>query len=271
MERIKANEISQPLATLKRKREFLLFVFCFVQFLAGAQNDSIPQRTRYSGHMMLSGGYAKPLEDIASSSTIGSAKNGLGLQFLIQIPLLKRFGLCVAYDYGVFYVDQDELDERNISFSYPLISGVTSSVSVHQNWVMSTLNVGAYASLPLSQNQNVNLETRVMFGSSIATSPGVSCTYATFSPTTMAVSYKTETLFSSKSGNFPLTFLFGIGLRFDLNSDWCLGVNFDYLNVVNETEFDEIEIKNTQNKTSVFSKEFDLGYYAFKFGIGRFF
>jgi hypothetical protein len=268
---MQANEISQPFTIQKRTREFLLFIFCFVQLFLVSQNDSLPKKTKYSGHMMLSGGYAKPLEDIASSSTVGSAKNGLGLQFLIQVPLFKRFGLCVAYDYGLFYVDQDELDERNTTFSFPQVSGMMSSVNVHQNWAMSTLNVGVFASLPFSQNQNVKLETRIMFGSSIATSPGVSCTYATFSPSTTAVSYKTETLFSSKSNNLPLTFLFGLGLRYDLNAEWCLGINFDYLNVVNETEFDEIVTKNTQNQTSVSSKNLDLGYFTFKIGIGRFF
>ncbi|MBL7902448.1 MAG: hypothetical protein JNK73_10660 [Bacteroidia bacterium] len=252
-------------------KPLLVFVFCLSGLFLNAQSDTVPQKSGYSGHMVLSFGYAKPLEDMASRSTYGSAKNGVGLQFLLQFPLSKRFGLCVAYDQGWFYVDQDELFKRNNTYSSPQIYGEMSSVSVDQNWGMNVLNVGGFASFPLSQNQSVNLETRFMLGACRVTSPGFSCTYATISATAPVVSYKTETLFSSKSANFPLTFLFGFGLRFDLNPDWCLAVNFDYLNVLQETEFDEVEIRNTQNQTSSSSKKMDLGYYTFRLGIGRFF
>lgn len=244
---------------------------CLSAAMLNAQTDSLPQITKYSGHMLLSGGYAIPLEDLASRSTFGCAKQGIGLQFLIQIPLSKKLGLCAAYDRAWFYVDQDELFKRNSSYSSPQISGEMSSVNVNQNWIVNGLNLGGYASLPLSQNQKISFETRVMFGTSFASSADISCTYATFSPSVMAVSYKTETVFSSKSSNVPLTFLLGLGFRIDLDQDWCMAVNFDYLNILKATDFDEVEVKNTQNQTTSSSKQMDLGYCTFKIGIGRFF
>lgn len=257
--------------TTKFSKVFVLFILCLMGLALNAQNDSLTQNTRYSGHMLLSAGYAKPLEDIASRSTFGSAKHGVGLQFLVQIPLSKRFGLCAAYDRGWFYVDQDELFKRSSTYSSPQISGEMSSVSVNQNWILNGLNLGGFASFPMSQNQKINFEARMMFGAGFASSADISCTYATFSPSLFAVSYKTESLFSSKSSNVPVTFLLGLGLRIDLDPDWCMALNFDYLNVLQETEFDEVEIKNTQNQTSTFTKYMDLGYYTFKLGIGRFF
>lgn len=258
-------------STTRPGKLLLLFAFCSVCLLLKSQSDSLPKNTRYSGHMLLSGGYAKPLEDIASRSTYGSAKHGVGLQFLVQIPLSKRFGLCAAYDRAWFYVNQDELFKRSNSLSTPQISGEMSSVSVNKNWIMNGLNIGGFANFPLSQNHNINFETRMMFGAGFASSPAISCTYATFSPSLLAVSYKTETLFSSKSSNVPVTFLLGLGLRIDLDADWCMALNFDYLNVLQETEFNEVEIRNTQNQTSTITKNMDLGYYTFKLGIGRFF
>jgi len=267
----KLKKLKRSNLTTKFSKVFVLFILCLMGSALNAQYDSLTQNTRYSGHMILTAGYAKPLEDIASRSTFGSAKHGVGLQFLVQIPLSKRFGLCAAYDRAWFYVDEDELFKRSSTYSSPQISGEMSSVSVNQNWIVNGLNIGGFASLPLSQNQKINFETRLMFGTSFASSPGFSCTYATFSPSLSAVSYKTESLFSSKSSNVPVTFLLGLGLRINLDPDWCLALNFDYLNVLQETEFDEVEIRNTLNQTSTTTKNMDLGYYTFKLGIGKFF
>jgi len=221
--------------------------------------------------MMLSMGYAKPLEDLASRTTFGKSKNGVGLQFLVQIPVLKHLGLCLGFDHTFFYVDEEELYKRNGTYTSPYVSGEISSVSVNQSWVMSVLNVGGFTNLPLSQDRTLSLDVRFMFGSCLLRSPDISCTYATFSPTTMAVSYQTESVSGSKSSNYPITFSFGMGLRYDLDQDWCLALVFDYLNVLKETELTDIQATNTVKQTSTYQKKLDLCYCTIKFGIGRFF
>lgn len=207
-----------------RKRVALLLLLHFLNKHVNAQSGSV-----YAG---LTVGASIPLGNYASSdisnANSGFANTGALYNLVFAHPINnKNFGVTAMLHRQVNPVDVQDI------LGVVLNRIPRSDIRVESTpWVIGSLLVGGYGSLPISKN--ITLDTRAMIGYISAASPEINIEIENG----MGQYWAKQSSVVSPS----FAFLIGTSFRFDVAKNIFLLTNLDYLQ--SSVEFSNIEVKS---------------------------
>lgn len=211
-------------------------------FLAGTAQDK--------GYVGFAIGPSVPVADFGSDATTnqdaGLAKTGFLIEAGAGIKLAGPVGLAMMVRSAANPVDAQVIAD---AFAAALGSNVRVEA---KPWTALSFVAGPYASLPLSDN--IDLDLRFLAGYGSANSPELK----------VEVGGATVTETSASGGAF--TYLFGTGLRFALSEKLCLLTGFDYQAM--EPKFTGAEVTGGSGPSRVSDFEQPMNWISISFGLG---
>lgn len=215
-----------------------------------AQNTTAKDSSKNKGYIGINAGVNIPMSRYAGTTPtiingVGYAKTGERIDLSFGYKLSKSIGIA-----GMLSSIINSMDEQALTNNYSKLYYSNNVKITSTSWYLENIMLGAYGSF--SNAKKCSFESRVMIGALIATKPEIIMS---------AASYKQDEK-SATSANF--CYLFGIGLKYNINDKLCFLSNLDYTG--SKIIYSNIPITNSNGAKSSYTA--NLTYTAINIGIG---
>ncbi len=180
------------------------------------------------------------LQDIESDSA-GLALNGLDIKLSVGYLFNKQIGLCATYFNQSFGINTNAINNHLSKLYAP--SSFSSQVT--SGWKLKGMVVGIYGRVAIDENKTFFLEPRAMIGLATGQSPNFSITEY------IKNTGGTTPYFTSHQGSGTsdpiVSYMVGGTLKLELGQKFCAGVTVDYLGLLEDTKYDNVQISYSTN------------------------